>query len=127
MTRTTSLRRAETKIERRSPPSQDDTTIQGEEEIVGMGGGSLIFRCLRIKSGIRRGSCRSSILWIRLVRTMKSQMAWTSNTVIVIIALCPVKESISVPKRHDMGLLNLSIVGSWLIVVLNWLQFLPLK
>ena len=84
---TRSLSRAATEMEGRSPPSQEDNQVQGEAAIMYMESGSLKLICMRRRSGSRRGSSRSLILWISLVQTMKIQMACKSNMEIGIIPL----------------------------------------
>ena len=74
-------------MEGRIPPSQEDTPIQEEVAIMVKGSGSPRLRCLRINSGIRRGSNWSSILYLSLVRKMKSQMSLTRKVVIGIILI----------------------------------------
>ena len=66
--------RTATEMEGRSPPSQEGNTIQGEATAMDTESGSLKLLCLRRRSGIRRGSCRSLIIWISMVHTMKSWM-----------------------------------------------------
>ena len=127
MKSTRSLRRAATGMEGRSLPIQEDNPIQGEAATMDMENGSPKLLCLRRRSGTRRDRFLSLILHLRLDQTTKSRMDLKRDMGIVSIPLLPVKEDLSVPIRRDMGRLDPSIVGSWLVVVLNCLKCVPLS
>ena len=126
MIRKKSLRRASTEMEGIIPPSQDYNSIQGEASTMDMESGSLKLLCLRRRSLTRRGRYWYLIMRLILVQTMKSPIDRKSKMGVGSIPILPIKENISVPRNRDTGRLDPSIVGGRWVILLNWLQFVPL-
>ena len=112
MRRTRSSRRTATEMGGRRPPSQEDNPIQ--EEAKKKENGSLKLLWLRRTPGTRR--CNFPVF-----------NTTAKNIEIGRISIWLVKENPSVPRSGDMGRLDTLIVGSRLVVVIEWHKFERLK